>query len=118
MIVLLNWQASLLVQFEDKLEYVLHDRKFLTKFDLVEKLPKQHYPFCYKRHKDFLVTSKYYMKCKMNCSTHLKCKNFIYLYMNVHAFFIFAAKNYPTSMLSRATNYESKDMLAFVSFVV
>lgn len=51
----------------------------------------------------------------MNCS--IWSARILYLCMNVHAFFIFAAKNYPTSMLSRATNYESKDMLAFVSFV-
>ena len=30
--------------------------------------------------------------------------------------FYISAKNYPAAMLSRAVNYETKDMLAFVSF--
>jgi len=33
-------------------------------------------------------------------------------------FFSISAKHYPSAMLSRACNYETKDMLAFVSFLL
>ena len=35
----------------------------------------------------------------------------------VCCFFFFSAQSYPTAMLARSVNYESKDMLRYVSFL-
>lgn len=52
----------------------------------------------------------------MNCS--IWSVRILYLCMNVYVFFIFVVKNYSILMLFRVINYEFKDMLVFVFFVV
>lgn len=52
----------------------------------------------------------------MNCS--IWSVRILYLCMNVYVFFIFVVKNYLILMLFRVINYEFKDMLVFVFFVV
>ena len=64
-----------------------------------------------RKFRNFMVSSSIYLFRML--ILHSLCIYLCCLYLHL---LIFSAKNYPSAMLSRAVNYETKDMLAFVSF--